>query len=166
MSLTRLSKLRSWLALALIVGLLGGAAPLLAADKAAPDFTLPDTAGKNYSLSQYKGKVVVLNFFTIWCQPCREEMPDLSAINQELGSQGVQVLGICLNADPNQLRFFVKQMNLSYPILAGTDKTSKDYGEIIAVPTTFFISKDGKITKKIEGSRTKADFLSMIKPLM
>jgi len=166
MMFTGMKKRSTWLAGVLMVALLAGATSLLAADKPAPDFTLQDTAGKNYSLSQFKGKVVVLNFFTIWCQPCREEMPDLSAINNENKDKGVQVLGICLNADPNQLRFFVKQMNLSYPILAGTDKVNQDYGSIIAVPTTFFISKDGKITKKIEGSRTKADFLSMIKPLM
>jgi peroxiredoxin len=137
-----------------------------AAEKAAPDFSLTDTEGRTYTLNQFKGKVVVLNFITIWCQPCRAEMPDLNEIQKEYGSKGVQLVGICLNADPNQLRFFVKQLNLGYPILGGTDKVNKDYGDIMAVPTTFIINKQGDIVQKIEGARSKAEFLKVIKPLL
>lgn len=137
-----------------------------AAGKAAPDFTLPDTTGKTYTLSQLKGKVVLLNFFTIWCQPCRAEMPDLNAIYKEYHDKGLEMLGICLKADPMQLRFFVKQMNLDYPVLAGTDKVNKDYGEIVGVPTTFIIDQQGRIVHKIEGARDKAEFLRLIQPLL
>ncbi|MFP3867708.1 MAG: TlpA family protein disulfide reductase [Desulfobacteraceae bacterium] len=137
-----------------------------AAGKTAPDFTLPDIQGKNYTLSQLKGKVVLLNFFTIWCMPCREEMPDLNAIYKEYQNQGLEILGICLKADPNQLRFFVKQMNLDYPVLNGTDQIDKDYGEITGVPTTFIINKKGDIVHEIVGARDKAEFLRLIKPLL
>lgn len=132
----------------------------------APDFSLPDLAGNTVSLSQFKGKVVVVNFFTIWCQPCRHEMPDLNAIYKDKRDKGFQMLGICLNADPNQLKVLVKQLNLDYPVLLGTDKVSKDYGEIVGVPTTFIIDKQGKIAEKIVGARKKEEFLALITPLL
>jgi peroxiredoxin len=133
---------------------------------AAPDFSLPDTAGNTVTLSQFKGKVVVVNFFTVTCQPCRHEMPDLSAIYTENKDKGLVMLGICLNVDPNQLKVFAKQMNVAYPFLVGTDKVSKDFGEIVAVPTTFIITREGKIAEKIEGARKKEEFLKLIAPLL
>ncbi len=139
---------------------------VLAAGKPAPDFTLKDTAGKDHTLSQLKGKVVVLNFFTIWCEPCRKEMPDLNSIFKEYQKQGVEMLGICIKADPLQLRFLAKQMNLNYPFLVGTDKVDEDYGGVVVVPTTFIIDRQGNITKTIEGARKKEDFLKEIKPLL
>jgi peroxiredoxin len=132
----------------------------------APDFSLVDIAGKTLSLSQLKGKVVVLNFFTIWCQPCRHEMPDLNAIYKENKDKGLEMVGICLNADPNQLKVLVQQLKLEYPVLLGTDKVSKDYGEIVGVPTTFIIDKQGKIAEKIIGARSKDEFLKVITPLL
>ncbi len=136
------------------------------AGKEAPDFTLTDVTGKDYSLSHFRGKVVVLNFFTIWCQPCRTEMPDLNKIYQEYKNQGLEMLGICLKTDPMQLRFLAKQMGLDYPFLVGTDKVDADYGSIAIVPTTFIIDRRGNIAKKIVGTRKKEDFLKEIKPLL
>jgi peroxiredoxin len=132
----------------------------------AADFSLVDTAGKTLGLSQLKGKVVVLNFFTIWCQPCRHEMPDLNAIYKENKDKGLEMVGICLNADPNQLKVLVQQLKLDYPVLLGTDKVSKDYGEIVGVPTTFIIDKQGKVAEKIIGARSKDEFMQVIKPLL
>ncbi|HAY20573.1 MAG TPA: alkyl hydroperoxide reductase [Desulfobacterales bacterium] len=153
--------------LVMIICLTGGSpAAEIGKGAQAPEFALVDTTGKTISLSQMQGKVVVVNFFTIWCQPCRAEMPELNAIYNENKDKGLQMVGVCLNVDPNQLRFFAKQMNLDYPILVGTDKVNKDYGEIVGVPTTFVINKQGKIADKIVGARTKAEFLQVIKPLL
>lgn len=132
----------------------------------APDFSLVDTSGKTVSLSQMQGKVVLINFFTIWCQPCRHEMPDLNAIFNEKKDKGLAMVGICLNADPNQLKLLVQKLNLDYPVLVGTDKVNKDYGEIVGVPTTFIINKQGKIAEKIVGARKKEEFLQVITPLL
>lgn len=142
--------------------------PAAALDKGAkaPDFSLLDTSGQTVSLSQMQGKVVVINFFTIWCMPCREEMPDLNAIYKEYKDKGLAMVGICLNVDPNQLRFFAKQMKLDYPVLVGTDKVNKDYGEIVGVPTTFIINRQGQIVAKVVGAHSKADFLKIIQPLL
>jgi peroxiredoxin len=137
------------------------------ADKPAPDFTLNNVlTGKPYTLSQYRGKVVVLNFFTFFCGPCREEMPHLSEIYTQLKGRGLQMFGIALNSNPTQIRFLVKQLGLQYPVLIGNDKVSNDYGSIAVVPTTVIIDKQGNIAHRIEGTRDKATFLKLIKPLL
>jgi len=155
--------LRSLMALTVVMAL---ATSTWAAEKAL-DFTLPDVLdGKEYSLSQFKGKVVLINFFTFFCGPCREEMPDLNKIYHENKGKGFVTLGIGLSSDPTQLRFLVKQLNLDYPVLVGTDKVSKDYGNVEVVPTTFIIDKQGNIAQKIVGTRKKEEFVKMIQPLL
>lgn len=157
---------RHWRAGLLLLVILSLALPARAA-KTAPDFTLPDVLeGKEYSLSQFKGKVVLLNFFTFFCGPCREEMPDLNKIYHENKGKGFVTLGIGLSSDPSQLRFLVKQLNLDYPVLMGTDKVSKDYGGVEVVPTTFIIDKQGNIVHKILGTRKKQEFEQLIRPLL
>lgn len=166
MRLFQMSRRSGWILSLMMVALLTMTGISQAAEKAAPDFSLTDVQGKTHTLSQLKGKVVVLNFFTIWCMPCREEMPELSAIYKENHGKGLEILGICLKADPMQLRFFVKQMKLDYPVLAGTDQVDRDYGGIVGVPTTFIINKQGNIVHKIVGARNKAEFLRLINPLL
>jgi len=136
-------------------------------DKPAPNFSLKDVLqGKEYSLSQFKGKVVVINFFTFFCGPCRDEMPDLNKINNELKGRGLQTLGIALSSDPTQIRFLVKQLGLQYPVLIGNDKVSDSYGSIAVVPTTVIIDKQGNIAQRLEGTRKKETFMKLIQPLL
>ena len=143
------------------------ASPGWGANKPAPDFSLKDVLqGKDYSISQFKGKVVVINFFTFFCGPCRDEMPDLNKINNELKAKGLQTLGIALSSDPTQIRFLVKQLGLEYPVLIGNDKVSDAYGSIAVVPTTVIIDKEGNIAQRIEGTRNKAAFMKLIEPLL
>jgi len=133
----------------------------------APDFTLPSVLnGKQYSLSQFKGKVVLVNFFTFFCGPCREEMPSLNQIYKENEGRGYVTLGIGLASNPTQLRFLVKQLGLDYPVLVGNDQVAKEYGNVEVVPTTFIIDRSGNIVQKIVGSRSKDDFLKIIRPLL
>ena len=151
----------------LIICILAMTAGVSLAARPAPNFTLPDILnGKEYSLSQFRGKVVLINFFTFFCMPCREEMPSINQIYNEYKGQGLQVLGIGLSSDPTQLRFLVKQMGLNYPVLKGTSKVGKDYDNVELVPTTFIIDKQGNIVHKILGARTKADFIKLIQPLL
>ena len=143
------------------------ASPSWGAGKPAPNFTLKDVLqGKEYSLSQFKGKVVMINFFTFFCGPCRDEMPDLNKINNELKGKGLQTLGIALSSDPTQIRFLVKQLGLEYPVLIGNDKVSDDYGSISVVPTTVIIDKEGNVAQRIEGTRKKEAFMKLIEPLL
>jgi peroxiredoxin len=155
--------LKSLLAVLLVVTM----ATSVGAGGRAADFTLPSVLdGKDYSLAQYRGQVVMLNFFTFFCGPCREEMPYLNQIYKENQGSGYVTLGIGLASDPTQLRFLVKQLNLDYPVLVGNDKVSKDYGNVEVVPTTIIIDRQGNIAHKIVGSRSKEDFLKVIKPLL
>jgi len=153
--------------LAVALSLLALAAPGGGAGKGAADFKLQDVLqGKDYTLSQFRGKVVMLNFFTFFCAPCREEMPDLNKIYNEFKDKGLQTIGIALSSDPTQIRFLVKQLGLDYPVLSGNDKVSEAYGNVAVVPTTFIIDKQGNIAQQILGTRTKEDFVKMIKALL
>jgi cytochrome c biogenesis protein CcmG/thiol:disulfide interchange protein DsbE len=163
---TRLGPARCWLVLMAVMFLLTAATAGWAAGSAA-DFTLKAVQdGKEYSLSQFKGKVVLINFFTFFCGPCRQEMPHLSQMHQELKGQGFQTLGIGLSSTPDQLKQIVTQLNLAYPVLEGNDAVSKAYGGVELVPLTFIIDKQGNIAHKVLGARSKADFEKMIKPLL
>ncbi len=165
--ITSSSPLRVWkVALALLI-VAALAAPGSAGSKVAPDFTLKDILqGKEYSLRQFKGKVVLINFFTFFCGPCRDEMPDLNKIYQEYKGKGFETIGIGLASDPTQLRFLVKQLGLEYPVLLGDEKVSKAYGNIEVVPTTFILDKQGNIVHKILGTRKKEEFVRMIQALL
>jgi len=118
------------------------------------------------ALSQFRGKVVMVNFFTFFCGPCRDEMPDLNKINNELKGKGLVTLGIALSSDQTQIRFLVKQLGLEYPVLIGSDKVSEDYGSISVVPTTVIIDKQGNVAHRIEGTRKKDAFMKLIEPLL
>ncbi len=155
------------LALVVAITILTPASLTWAADKAAPEFNLKDVLqGKDYALSQFRGKVVLLNFFTFFCGPCREEMPDLNKIYQDMKGSGLQTLGIALSSDPTQIRFLVKQLGLDYPVLIGDDKVSAAYGNVAVVPTTVIIDKAGNIVHRIEGTRKKEEFVKLIQPLL
>lgn len=163
---TMLGPIRFWLVLMAVLFLLTGAASGWAAGSAA-DFKLKAVQdSKEYSLSQFKGKVVLVNFFTFFCGPCRQEMPHLSQMDQELKGQGFQTLGIGLASTPDQLKQIVTQLKLAYPVLEGNDAVSKAYGGVDLVPLTFIIDKQGNIAHKILGARSKEDFEKMIKPLL
>jgi peroxiredoxin len=135
--------------------------------QSAPDFTLKDAvSGQNYSLKQFRGKVVVLNFYTYLCKPCREEMPALNQLDQEFKGQGLQVIGIGLASTAEQLRSLAQQLGTSYPVLVGTDETGKAYGNVEFVPTTFIIDRQGNINKKVTEAQSKADFIKLVKPVL
>ena len=163
---TTVGPARFWLLLMAVLFFMAAVTSGWAAGKA-PDFTLKAVQdGKDYSLKQFQGKVVLINFFTFICGPCRQEMPHLNQIYQELKGQGFQILGIGLSSTPQQLKELVGQLGLTYQVLEGTAEVSKAYGGVELVPLTFIIDRQGNIVHRILGARSKADFESMIKPLL
>jgi peroxiredoxin len=135
--------------------------------QSAPDFALKDVLrGQTYTLSQFRGKVVLLNFFTFECKPCRAEMPAINQINQELQGRGFQTLGIGLASTPAQLGSLARQLGLDYPVLAGNDQVSQAYGRIEFVPTTFIIDRQGQIVHKVTEALSKDAFLKLLQPLL
>jgi len=163
---TKVGPAKFWLVLMAVLFLVTAATSGWAAGSA-PDFKLKAVQdGTEYSLSQFKGKVVLINFFTFFCGPCRQEMPHLSQIYQELKGQGFQILGIGLASTPEQLKQLATQLILAYPVLEGNAAVSKAYGTVELVPLTFIIDKQGNIAHKILGARSKEEFQKMIKPLL
>jgi len=110
--------------------------------------SLPDTHGEDQALSQWKGKVVVVNFWATWCEPCREEMPEFVQTQRELGGRGVQFVGIAID-ELDKVTPFEKTLALNYPVLIGgygAIELSKTFGNrLAALPFTVIVDRHGKI---------------------
>jgi thiol-disulfide isomerase/thioredoxin len=132
--------------------------------KSAPDFTLVALDGTNMRLSDLRGKAVLLNFWATWCGPCKIEMPWFVELQNEYGSQGLQIIGVAMDdSGKDEIAKFAKQMGVNYPVLLGKEDVGDQYGGVPALPETFFISRDGKIVDKIIGLRGKAEIEDSIK---
>jgi len=128
-------------------------------DSAAPDFTLKDLSGRNISLSDYTGKVVLLEFWATWCPPCKASVPALVELKKKYEQKGFVVLGLSIDTDSDaseKLRQFSASYNINYPVLLADETTSKTYN-IISVPTGFLIGKDGKIVDIYRGYSEEFD---------
>lgn len=122
----------------------------------APDFTLQSLDGKSVSLSDLRGKAVLLNFWATWCTPCKIEMPWFVELQNQYGAQGLQIVGVAMDdASKEDIAKFAKDMGVNYPILMGKEAVGDQYGGIPALPETFFIGRDGKILDKILGLKGK-----------
>jgi peroxiredoxin len=124
----------------------------------APDFTLKDLGGKTIKLSQFKGKVVLVNFWATWCPPCVFEMPSLEALHGKYKGKGLVVLGISLDDEPARdvpgfLAKFKKErgVKITYPLVVGDESVGDAFGGIRGIPTTFLIDRKGNIAKKYIG---------------
>ncbi len=113
----------------------------------APDFSLPTLDGETVTLSQFKGKPVVLNFFATWCPACKGEIPGFVNIYNRYKDKGLVMLGISLDTNPRDaLPPFIKENGIPYPIVIGNREVMEKYGGIQSIPTTFFVDKTGQIT--------------------
>jgi len=132
-----------------------------AAGKPAPELTLKDLGGKDLSLAQYKGKVVLVNFWATWCEPCQVEIPWLIEMQQKYSAQGFTVLGIAMDEEGasvvtpwvNKERFDVNgtKSQMNYPIVIGNDAAADKFGGLLGYPTSVLVTRDGKIVKRITG---------------
>ncbi len=126
-----------------------------------PELTLKDLEGKDVSLSEYKGKVVLVNFWATWCEPCRIEIPWLIEMQQKYGPKGFVILGIALDEEGKSVvapfvgkeRFDVNDQKLpmSYKILIGNDDAADKFGGLFGYPTSILISRDGRQIKRVTG---------------
>ena len=114
------------------------------------DFTLKGLDGKTYRLKDFRGQVVLLDFWASWCGPCRISMPYFNDLYRKYGDKGFVVLGIGLENNPQNLINAARNLGVSYPILQGTREIAQMFG-IRAIPTTFLIDKEGKIVLKHVG---------------
>ncbi len=121
----------------------------------APDFTLTDLEGNQVSLSDFRGKAVFINFWATWCPPCRAEMPEIEAVYQEYKDKNVVVVGVDILETEDKVRQFVERGGYSWIfVIDTTGEVTNNYG-IAAIPTSFFIDRDGIIKAVNIGAMTK-----------
>lgn len=117
-----------------------------------PSITLTDLHGRTFKASDYKGKVVLVNFWAAWCAPCAEEIPQFVILQNKLREQGLQIIGVSVEDDESELRDFCRRNNVNYPIIPGDSHVAEAFGGILGLPSTILIGKDGRIYKKYSGA--------------
>ncbi len=121
----------------------------------APDFSLPDMAGKSQRLSDYRGKVVFLNFWATWCKPCKEEMPSMQMMWENFKTEDFVILAVSMDrvTTKKDIPSFIESMRLTFPVLTDSwGQTDKRY-KLMGVPETYIIDQDGVLREKIIGPR-------------
>ena len=142
-------------------------APTMIHGQQPAELTLKDIKGRYVRLRDYRGKVVLINFWATWCPPCRTEIPDLIKLQREYRSRGLRVIGVTY--PPQKLatvRRFVRKARVNYPIALGTEETMSIFtsGEIL--PVTIVIGADGRVRDIIKGILLPEEFEQKIKPLL
>ena len=145
-----------------------GAACPADAKPANMNFTLKDMDNKDVKLSDYKGKVVLLDFWATWCVPCKMEIPWFVEFQTNYRKAGLQVVGISVDDTVDKLKPYVKDMKMNYPVLQGLgrDDVQDAFGPMFGIPVTVIISRDGKACMKHAGISTKERFEQEIKSLL
>jgi thiol-disulfide isomerase/thioredoxin len=127
--------------------------------KTAPDFALTDLSGKTVRLSNFKGKIVLLDFWATWCGPCRRQIPEFVELQKQYAGKGFSLLGIALDEEGAVVvKPFVRQFGINYPVVIGDTHVSAAYGGIQALPTAVLIDRDSRIIQTFVGDRAKSDY--------
>lgn len=145
-----------------------GAACMANAKPANFDFTIKDVDGNNVSLSTYKGKVVLLNFWATWCGPCKAEIPGFVKLQEKYRDRGLVIVGYSVDDTAEKAKAYAAQYKMNYPILLGEGREDlqEAYGPIWGLPSSFIISRDGKVCRKHIGIAPEAVFEKEVVALM
>jgi thiol-disulfide isomerase/thioredoxin len=144
------------------------AALLLANPAANLKFSFKDTEGRKVSLSQFKGKVIILDFWATWCVPCKEESPGFIELQKKYGARGLQIVGVSVDDTMNQAKKYATAMKMNYPILLaeGKEDILKAYDPIVGIPVSIVIDREGRIASRHEGIAKMDVFEKEILPLL
>jgi peroxiredoxin len=135
--------------------------------KQAPDFALKDSNGAAVKLSDYKGKVVLLNFWATWCGPCKVEIPWFMEFQQQYKDKGFAVLGVAMDDEGwEAVKPYLSERKVNYRVLLGNDSVTQLYGGVDSLPTTFVIDKDGRIASAHVGLVSKNEYQDEIQSLL
>ncbi|HKS97783.1 MAG TPA: TlpA disulfide reductase family protein [Terriglobia bacterium] len=133
----------------------------------APDFALPELNGQTLRLSDYRGKVVLLDFWATWCGPCQMEIPGFVQLQNKYRDEGFTVIGVSLDDGTEPVKEFYNEFKMNYPVaMNGSKKVDLLYGGIIGLPTAFLIGRDGRIYAKHAGAQPNSVFEDEVKSLL
>jgi thiol-disulfide isomerase/thioredoxin len=142
-------------------------ARVLPQETTAPQFKLKDLNGHTVRLSDYRGKVVMINFWATWCPPCRAEMPDLVRLQRKHRKDGLQIIGITYPPEnKSRVSKFARSLKVNYPIILGTRETKARFSSEETLPLTVVINRDGNVSDIISGILLRKEFDEKIKPLL
>ncbi len=135
--------------------------------RTAPGFTLKDAAGKQVSLSDYRGKVVLLNFWATWCGPCKIEIPWFVEFEQKYKDRGFAVLGVAMDEEGwEAVKPYIEANKVNYRMMVGNDTVAQQFGGVDSLPTTFLLDQTGKIASTHIGLVSKGDYEHEIEQLL
>jgi peroxiredoxin len=127
--------------------------------KAAPTFTLKDSTGAELRLSDYRGKVVLLNFWATWCGPCKIEIPWFIEFDRTYKDRGFEVIGVSMDEDGwNPVKPYIAAHKINYHVVMGNDQVAASYDGVESLPTTFLIDRDGRIASVHSGLVSRAEY--------
>ena len=118
----------------------------------APDFTLPAVDGSMVSMSDYSGKVILVDFWATWCPPCQEMIPVLSKLHKKYSDKGLVILGVSLDKDGlGVLGTFVHENMIPYKVVMGDNRISNAFGGVSSIPTLYMVDREGRLVRKLTG---------------
>ena len=131
---------------------------------AAPDFILPAVDGAMVRLSDYKGKVIIIDFWTTWCAPCQEQVPILTKLHKSYSEKGLVILGISLDVEGLEvLGPYVHENMVPYKVLMSDDRVNRAFGGIATIPTLYIVDREGRLVRKLIGFHSYRDLEDEIK---
>ena len=130
------------------------------------DFVVSDMHKAPLKMADYKGKVVLLNFWATWCGPCKEEIPSFVELYDQYKEQGLVIVGVSIDDEPDTLRSFAQEWHMRYPIVLMQTDVEDSYGPFSGIPTSYLLARDGSICTKHIGPATKKQFEREIKALL
>jgi thiol-disulfide isomerase/thioredoxin len=134
--------------------------------KPAPDFALKDAEGHAVRLSDYKGKVVLIDFWATWCGPCKAETPWLIELSEKYKEQGLVVLGVSMDDDWPPVKAYAAKKGIAYPILLGDKSLTPGYGKLDALPVAYFLDREQRVAAIHTGAGNRRQFEESIKTLL
>ena len=138
-----------------------------AESRPAPAWQLKNVDGRSVTSDQFKGKLVVLDFWATWCAPCRAEIPGYNELQKKYGKEGLVVVGVSLDQEgPAVVKKFMAGQRMNYPVVMGDEKIVKAFGGVEGIPTTFLIDRNGVIRHRKLGAMPTADYEAILKPLL
>ncbi len=137
-----------------------------ATGRATFDFVLKDQNNLPVKLADYKGKVVLVNFWATWCGPCKMEIPDMVKLYSQYKDKGLVIVGISIDDSPEQLQAFTREFHMNYPVVQMRQEVEDAWGPFYGYPTSFIVARDGSICTKHIGPATHDQFEAEIKALL